>query len=530
MVRFLSRFLGRPASLVPCSSGLNLGAFCLGLFLPVMASVLQCPRTLAVHFPSEIYRSTGSSQVLPELVKSLDLPNVRGIQFMPNGVVRVTYKEPAQCDAALASGIRFRGAALRISPVDSRTRLVYVRDLPVEAPDDGLKVYLRAFGVVHSCSMQTYPGMPDVFTGTRVVKVTLTKDLPSSARVSGFDVRLWYQGQPQVCPVCRSYGHRVKDCPFNGLCRRCSQPGHMARECSFRRTSVDPAVSSVPDPVAGADPSISEDEGDPDYVPSSASEPGSCSGDEEVLRSVPTSVLAARVRKRSAPPAVPSDESSVDLRDNELSPVSELASTVPGTPESASAVVAPESGSAPAVPDPVPGTPVSASAVAVPDGTPVSASAESSGSKPRKKKPRSSQSAVASSLAKFFSVKSNPVKSDPVKSTPAQSSPVESTPVESTPAESASVESSPVAGSPPVSFWEVSRRTGFGYVVDDGCGSSIHFDFGRLSRSIEIESTSFEYDRFVKYVHHGFGRVPFRSPHTTYLPAGTPLEFPKPPK
>lgn len=494
-----------------------------------MASVLQCPRTLAVHFPSEIYRSSGASQVLPELVKSLDLPNVRGIQFMPNGVVRVTYKEPAQCDAALASGIRFRGAALRISTVDSRTRLVYVRDLPVEAPDDGLKVYLRAFGMVHSCSMQTYPGMPDVFTGTRVVKVTLTKDLPSSARVSGFDVRLWYQGQPQVCPVCRSYGHRVKDCPFNGLCRRCRQPGHMARECSLRRTSVDPAVSSVPDPVAGVDPSISEDEADPDYVPSSASEPGSCSGDEEVLRSVPTSVLAARVRKRSAPPAVPSDESSVDLRDNELSPVSEPASTVPGTPESASAVVAPDSGSAPAVPDPVPGTPVSASTVVVPDGTPVSASAES---KPKKKKPRP---AVASSLAKFFSVKSNPVKStpvesNPIESSPVESSPVESTPVESTPAKSASVESSPVAGSPPVSFWEASRRSGFGFVVDDGCGSSIRFDFGRLSRSIEIESTSFEYDRFVKYVHHGFGRSPFYSPRATYLPAGTPLEFPKPPK
>ncbi|CAH3018890.1 unnamed protein product, partial [Porites evermanni] len=347
-----------------------------------MASVLQCPRTLAVHFPSEIYRSTGSSQVLPELAKSLDLPNVRGIQFMPNGVVRVTYKEPAQCDAALASGIRFRGAPLRITPVDSRTRLVYVRDLPVEVPDDGLKVFLRAFGVVHSCAMQTYPRMPDVSTGTRVVKVTLTKDLPSSVRVSGFDVRLWYQGQPQVCPVCRSYGHRVKDCPFNGLCRRCSQPGHMARECSFRRTSVAP---TVPDPVAGVDPAMSEDEDedDPDYVLSSASESGSCSGDEEVLRSVPTSVLAARARKRHAPPVLPSDESSVDLRDNELSPVSESASTVPGTPESASAVVVPDPD--PVVPDPVPGTPVSASAVVVPapdpvvpdpvPGTPVSASA-----------------------------------------------------------------------------------------------------------------------------------------------------------
>ena len=485
-----------------------------------MASVLQCPRTLAVHFPSEIYRSTGSSQVLPELAKSLDLPNVRGIQFMPNGVVRVTYKEPAQCDAALASGIRFRGAPLRITPVDSRTRLVYVRDLPVEVPDDGLKVFLRAFGVVHSCAMQTYPRMPDVSTGTRVVKVTLTKDLPSSVRVSGFDVRLWYQGQPQVCPVCRSYGHRVKDCPFNGLCRRCSQPGHMARECSFRRTSVAP---TVPDPVAGVDPAMSEDEDedDPDYVLSSASESGSCSGDEEVLRSVPTSVLAARARKRHAPPVLPSDESSVDLRDNELSPVSESASTVPGTPESASAVVVPDPD--PVVPDPVPGTPVSASAVVVPapdpvvpdpvPGTPVSASAvvvpavKSSVSKPRKKKPRSSQPAVASSPAKSTSV--------PAKSTP--------------------VASAPVAESPPPTFWKATRDTGRGYVVKDCTGAAVYFDFGRLTRSIEIESTTFEYDRFVKYVHHNvdrpylcdFVKASTRAPRTTTLPAGTPLEFPK---
>ena len=475
-----------------------------------MAAVLQCPRTLAVHFPSEIYRSTGSSQVLPELVKSLDLPNVRAVQFMPNGVVRVTYKEPAQCDAALASGIKFRGAPLRVAPVDSRTRLVYVRDLPVEVADDGLKVFLRAFGVVHSCVMQTYPSLPQVATGTRVVKVSLAKDLPSSARVSGFDVRFWYQGQPQACPVCRSYGHRVKDCPFNGLCRRCSQPGHMARECSFRRSSVStPAASSVPDvpdPVAGVVLAMSEDEDedDPDYVLSSASEPGTCSGDEEVLRSVPTSVLAARARKRSALPAVPSDESSVDLRDNELSPASDPVDPVPGMPESASTVVAsdpvpgtPESASAvvASVPDPVPGTPVSASAVVVPDSTPVS-----SVPKPKKRRPRSSQAAATSASA------------------------------ESTPVESAPVKSTPVAGPPKRSFWEVSRCTGFGYVVSDGCGASVRLDFGRLSRSIEIESTTFEFDRFVKYVHHGVGRVPVRPPKTLYLSPGTPLEFPKPPK
>ena len=473
-----------------------------------MTDVVQCPCTLSVHFPPTVYRSAGSAQVLPDLVKSLDIANVQCIQFVPNGIVRVTFKESAQCDAALAGGVSFRGSNLRVTPVDARTRLVYLRDLPAEVPDEPVKVFLRKFGVLHSLSPQFHPGLPDVKNGTRVAKVTLVKDLPSSVHIAGFDARLWYQGQPQSCPVCRQFGHRVRDCPLNGLCRRCRQPGHMARECSSRRPSL------VPDVSLPVDPTVSEDEADPDYVLSSASESASCSGDEEVLRSAPTSVAGAR--KRSAPPPVPSDsaESSVDLRDNELSPPSESASavpdpasvpaSVPGMPESASAVVVPD------------GTPVSASAVKPkssvppPDGTPVSASAvkpessvpppaTSSGSKPRKKKPRSSRTA-------------------------------KSTPVEPTPA---------ARKEPPLpTYWEATHRSGFGYFVEDCTGDVVFFDYGRFSHSIEIDSTSFEYDRFVKFVHHNVNRpylcdyvkASSRAPRTTYLQPGTPLEFPKPPK
>ena len=230
-------------------------------------------------------------------------------------------------------------------------------------------------------------------------------------------------------------------------------------------------------------------------------------------------------RKRSAPPAVPSEESSVDLRDNELSPVSQPVSdsvpdSVPGMPEPASAVVVP----AVIVPDPVSGKPESASAVV-----------ESPVPKRRKKKPRSSKSAVASSPAKSASVhqsaQSSPVdQSAPVESAPVpvKSAPVESAPVESVPAESVpvSVPAKPVpVKSSPLSYWEVSRRSGFGRVVDDGCGAQIYFDFGCLSRSVEIESTTFEYDRFVKYVHHGFGKNVGPYP-CKVLPAGAPAKFP----
>ena len=131
-------------------------------------SAVQCPRTLAVHFVPTIYRSTSSAQALPDLVKSLDIANVQCIQFMPNGIVRVTFKESAQCDAALASVVSFRGSKLTVAPVDARTRLVYVRDLPAEVPDEPVSVFLRQYGKVHSLSPQFHPGLPDVKNGTRV--------------------------------------------------------------------------------------------------------------------------------------------------------------------------------------------------------------------------------------------------------------------------------------------------------------------------------------------------------------------------
>ena len=306
--------------MVPCGAGLNLGVFPFA-----MSAVVQCPRTLAVHFPSTVYRSAGSAQVLPDLAKSLDIANVQCIQFVPNGIVRVTFKESAQCDAALASGVSFRGSKLVVSPVDARTRLVYVRDLPAEVPDEPVCVFLRQYGVVHSLSPQFHPGLPGVKNGTRVAKVTLLKDLPTSVRIAGFDVRLWYQGQPQPCPVCRQFGHRVRDCPLNGLCRRCRQPGHVARECSSRRVSVAPSFV----PVSGAvSPVSAADEDDQDYVYFSASESDAvsdeeeavdaCSGDEEVLKSAaPDHEVASRTRKRALSESflesIVSAESSVDL-------------------------------------------------------------------------------------------------------------------------------------------------------------------------------------------------------------------------
>ena len=434
-----------------------------------MSAVVQCPRTLAVHFPSTIYRSAGSAQVLPDLVKSLDIANVQCIQFVPNGIVRVTFKESAQCDAALASGVSFRGSKLRVAPVDARTRLVYVRDLPAEVPDESVSVFLRQYGVVHSLSPQFHPGLPGVKNGTRVAKVTLLKDLPTSVRIAGFDVRLWYQGQPQPCPVCRQFGHRVRDCPLNGLYRRCRQPGHIARECSSRRVSV---VSS-PAPVSGADPPMSTvDEDDQDYVNFSASESDvrsdeeeavdACSGDEEVLNSAaPVKDMASRLRKRAL------SESFLD------------------------SVIAAESADL-----------LSQSTLAESQPTLHSDVLESSVSVPSDPVPRSVRP-------------------------PRKKKCVDLPPSGFSPQQVADALTRPYSGIlPRTSYAYVSPDA----VKPD---VPVVMDFGYLTRAVVADDCTLELDRFVKYVHRKFSRVvasPNFASNVVVsaesLPAGTPAKFP----
>ena len=464
-----------------------------------MSGVVRCTRTLAVHFPPTIYRSSGSTQVLPDLVKSLDITSVQCIQFVPNGIVRVTYKEPAQCDAALSSGVAFRGSSLRVTPVDARTRLVYLRDLPAEVPDEPVSVFFRKFGVLHSLSPQFHPGFPGVATGTRVVRVTLTKDLPSTVRIAGYDARLWYQGQPQSCPICRQFGHRVRDCPLNGLCRRCRQPGHMARECTSRRPfpsapvpGMAESASAVVDESAAADASdvpdasMSDSEDDPDC----ASEPGSCSGDEEVSRAACLVTLTSALRKRSLSETQAELVGALDSGE----PVSGISvSTFGGSQPSLSDLETSDPGF-----DPAPGMPESASAaVAAVPGTPEPASA---------------------------------VVADPVSRSlprPKKRKFVDLPPSGFSPQQELAVLARPYHGILP--------RTTYAYVCADTVKPDVPvvMDFGYLTRSVVADYCSFELDRFVKYVHRDHSRTVASSifpsdvaVSTESLPAGTPAKFP----
>lgn len=76
--------------------------------------------------------------------------------------------------------------------------------------------------------------------------------------------------------------------------------------------------------------------------------------------------------------------------------------------------------------------------------------------------------------------------------------------------------------------------TKFAFKVDDPlwAGTSrCRLNFGRLTRNIMAGNTSFEYDRFVKYVHRDIERPSetLAPVENKKLPPGVPAKFPEPP-
>lgn len=442
-----------------------------------MSDVAQCPCTLVVQFPAEVYRSSGESVVLPELLKSVDVPKVRCVQFIRNGLVRVTFTDAASCDAAMSSGVAFRGDRLPVSPVSARSRLVYLRDLPAEVPVPFVKAALSSYGTVHDVTAMEHSGYPGLLNGTRLVKVTLENDIPSTVHIRGFDCRVWYQGQPQACAVCRSYRHRVRECPLNGLCRRCHQAGHVARECREPRrrqsTVQNESLSVLVDSSEVAD--SNDDANEVEFESCDESDDvSSISEGEEVLASGDESVLAEGgvdpPPRRSVPATVPAEGSTPDLPSRRL--VTESS------------------------PPPVSSSVVVSSAVV----TPVVSSKVSVGPPDPKSLVKSSE--VPKSPVKSSEVPKPPAKS-PVKSPESSELPVKSSAVPKWSSESERVASGVSKALVPKSI------TRYALVFKDRestCGVS-RIDFGGLTKDIIRDKFCFEYNRFINYVHRDCPRA-----------------------
>ena len=209
------------------------------------------PKSVVLHFPPEIYRSSGVSETAPQLLRALEADKVAAVQFLHNGRVRVTCKTVEYRDELLeASSFLYGDVSVPVTAADQHVRSVFVRDLPIDIPDADVLSTFQSFGAVHSVHVCHYRDFPSVPNGSRRLVMSFSDPIPSSVSVAKFPVRVWHAGQPVSCSICRQIGHLPQACPLSGLCRRCKQPGHVARECTrawgpSRPVPSDPVVSAT---------------------------------------------------------------------------------------------------------------------------------------------------------------------------------------------------------------------------------------------------------------------------------------------
>ena len=273
-------------------------------------AVMPFARSVVLHFPAEIHRAQGVSEVVPQLLQALDVEKIAAVQFLKNGQVRVTCKTAEYRDDLLeGSTFLFGDVPIPVTAADQPIRSVFVRDLLFEVPDCDVKSAFESFGVVLSVHQYFFRDFPSVANGTRRLVMSFRGSIPSSVSVADFPVRVFHAGQPVVCSICHESGHLPLDCPFSGLCLRCKQPGHMARHCTQpwdpSSSSSSSSSSSIP-PVSTSSAPVSSPQFVPSSVPSSSS-----SVPASTIQSTPVqSVLStATVPSTSVSAPVPSVQS-----------------------------------------------------------------------------------------------------------------------------------------------------------------------------------------------------------------------------
>ena len=224
--------------------------------------VLQ--RTLTVQ-TGKVCAGKTREQIVAEVTQAFSIYPVVAVQ-VGFDIVRVTFRDTDSFKLARAgSHISLFGSNCVIQGGGPPPTMIHVFDYPAELGDEVVRQVLSNFGDVKSVRRQKYIGRPDIETGTRLVLLTLKATPPRGLFIGNYFCRLWYKGQPLVCNLCGTHGHKSVDCPNKDKCRRCGQSGHFARSCPnpwapISRVESTPSVDfpdlgssvSAPPPSPGA--------------------------------------------------------------------------------------------------------------------------------------------------------------------------------------------------------------------------------------------------------------------------------------
>ena len=153
------------------------------------------------------------------------------VQLVRGRTLRIHFPSTDVMEDITSGGLTFRGHPLAFS-APSVFKWVSILDLPYGTPDGEISSVLSKHGQVATIKSEVYNGL---YTGTRVVKMTVKSPVPSRVTIAGHVCTVFYRGQVRSCFRCGVSGHEAKKCP---------------RKASTQSSNPPPSVSVQDGPPA----------------------------------------------------------------------------------------------------------------------------------------------------------------------------------------------------------------------------------------------------------------------------------------
>ena len=131
------------------------------------------------------------------------------VQLVRGRTLRITFPNADVREDVTNGGLTFRGHPLAFT-IPTTFKWVSVLDLPYGTPDGDITSVLNKHGQVATIRSEVYKGL---YTGTRLVKMTVKSAIPSRVTIAGHVCTIFYRGQIRSCFRCGASGHEAKKCP-----------------------------------------------------------------------------------------------------------------------------------------------------------------------------------------------------------------------------------------------------------------------------------------------------------------------------
>ncbi len=193
-------------------------------------------------------------------------------------------------------GLSFRGVHLTPEPAYASRQQIFVEGAPFQFPNALFSEALGGYGKVSQVKHLPVKGHPHIQSGTRMVTMSVTKDIPVFVTIAGFRCKVWYRGQPITCFGCGKTGHVISACPNRG------RPQSFA--AAVNPAQVAAQSSESPESVAG-DPSLDPTPSDNEATTNQAS--ASMAADNQQLKNAAPSHKSKKAKKGKSAPSKAKD-------------------------------------------------------------------------------------------------------------------------------------------------------------------------------------------------------------------------------